>query len=67
MGLEAPDDRRLVEHVAQPLQDLTGPEAAHIGDNGGKLAVGVLLHGLQPVGEPGPRVDQVDTVAGQGA
>jgi hypothetical protein len=29
-------------------------EAAHVGDDGGELAIGILQHGLQPVGEPRP-------------
>jgi hypothetical protein len=36
----------------QALQDLPGREPAHVGDDCGQLAVGVLKDRLQPIGQP---------------
>lgn len=49
--------------VEQALQDLARREPAHIGDHCGELDVGVLQHRLQPIGQPCPLVDEVDTIA----
>jgi hypothetical protein len=40
-------------------------EPAHVGDHRSELAIGVLQHRLQPVGQPRPLIDEVDAIAGQ--
>jgi hypothetical protein len=51
--------------AAQARENLPRREAAHLGDDGSELAVGVLEDGLQPIGQPCSFVDQVDAITGQ--
>jgi hypothetical protein len=49
--------------VEELLQDLPRRQPAYVGDDRGQFAIGVLKDGLQPIGEPGSLVDQVDAIA----